>query len=130
MILEKLGLHRPELRAWAMYDWALSALQTVVTTAVFPIYFVRVAAANLEGSAATQQLARANVMAMVIVAVISPVLGAVSDYSATKKRFLTLFTIIGAAACAPRLGLGPGARRRAVTRYVLAHGGGTGCGVL
>jgi UMF1 family MFS transporter len=34
-ILERLGLHRPELRAWAMYDWALSALQTTVMAAVF-----------------------------------------------------------------------------------------------
>ena len=36
----RLGLHRPELRAWALYDWANSALVTIVT-AVFPIYFPR-----------------------------------------------------------------------------------------
>ena len=34
--LEKLGLHRPELRAWAMYDWANSAMVTTIITAVFP----------------------------------------------------------------------------------------------
>ena len=38
--LERVGLHRPELRAWAMYDWANSAFMTTVVTAVFPIYFV------------------------------------------------------------------------------------------
>ncbi len=38
-LLNRLGLHRPELRAWAMYDWANSAFMTVVVTAVFPNYF-------------------------------------------------------------------------------------------
>ena len=41
--LEKLGLHRPELRAWAMYDWANSAMVTTIITAVFPIYYANVA---------------------------------------------------------------------------------------
>ena len=50
--LARLGLSRPELRAWAMYDWATSAMQTVIMTAVFPIYFVSVAGANLKLSIA------------------------------------------------------------------------------
>ena len=37
--LKKLGLDRPELRAWAMYDWANSAMVCVIITAVFPIYY-------------------------------------------------------------------------------------------
>ena len=36
-LLARLGLDRPELRAWAMYDWAASAMQTTVMVAVFPI---------------------------------------------------------------------------------------------
>jgi len=32
-LLGRLGLDRPELRAWAMYDWANSAFLTVVVTA-------------------------------------------------------------------------------------------------
>ena len=129
-MLEKVGLHRPEQRAWAMYDWALSGLQTVIMTAVFPIYFVKVAAVNYEGSAATQQLARANVIAMVIVAVISPILGAVADYSASKKRFLALFTLIGALGCAAMFTISEGEIGRAMTLYVIAMIGGTGCVVF
>lgn len=37
-LLDRLGLHRRELRAWAMYDWANSAFQTTIIAAVFPIY--------------------------------------------------------------------------------------------
>ena len=41
---------RPELRAWAMYDWANSAYQTTIIAAVFPIYFHSVVAADLGDS--------------------------------------------------------------------------------
>ena len=47
-LLERLGLHRPDLRAWAMYDWANSAMVTTIVTAVFPIYFVKVARTGSE----------------------------------------------------------------------------------
>ena len=56
-LLARIGLPRRELRAWAMYDWALSALQTTVLVAVFPIFFVRVAGADVAESRATQALA-------------------------------------------------------------------------
>src|ERR671915_520271 len=99
-ILERLGLHQPELRAWAMYDWALSGLQTVITTAIFPIYFVKVAAVHLPGSGGTQLYARANTVAMLIVAIVSPLLGAITDYKGNKKAFLAFFTIVGAGGAA------------------------------
>ena len=79
-LLSRLGLDRPELRAWAMYDWAASAMQTTVMVAVFPIYFVKVAGAGLAEGGATQRLATVNTIALVIIALASPVLGAVSDY--------------------------------------------------
>ena len=43
---ERLGLHRRDLRAWALYDVANSAFQTTIITAVFPNFFSRVAAAS------------------------------------------------------------------------------------
>ena len=126
-MLEKLGLNRPELRAWAMYDWALSSLQTVIMTAVFPIYFVNVAAADLPGAGGLQLLARANTIAMIIVALSSPVLGAIADYSASKKRFLALYTAIGAIATIAMFGIERGDLGLASTLYVVAMVGGTGC---
>ena len=64
-LLARLGLGRPELRAWAMYDWAVSSLQTTVMVAIFPIYFVKVAGAGGPPAAATQALATANTVAQV-----------------------------------------------------------------
>jgi UMF1 family MFS transporter len=125
--LEKLGLHRPELRAWAMYDWALSGMQTVIMTAVFPIFFVKVAAADLAGSAATQQLARANTIAMLLVAIVSPILGAVADYSASKKRFLGVMTAIGSLACAAMFAIDRGDLGLAMVLYIVALFGASAC---
>jgi MFS transporter, UMF1 family len=45
--LEVLALDRPELRAWILYDWALSGWQTTFLTALFPIYYYEVAGAGL-----------------------------------------------------------------------------------
>jgi MFS transporter, UMF1 family len=126
-ILERLGLHRPELRAWAMYDWALSGLQTVITTAIFPIYFVRVAAAHLPGSGGTQLYARANTIAMLIVAVLSPILGAITDYKGNKKAFLAFFTVIGASGAAAMFFIHRGDVALASSLFIIALIGGSGC---
>jgi MFS transporter, UMF1 family len=99
-MLERLGLHRRELRAWAMYDWAASAVQTTIQVAVFPIYFIRVAGASVAESQASQYLAYANSISIAIVAVLSPILGAIADYSAAKKRMLGTFLGVGVAAAA------------------------------
>jgi UMF1 family MFS transporter len=99
-LLARIGLDRSELRAWAMYDWAASAMQTTIMVAVFPIYFVKVAGAGLPEGGATQRLATANSVALLMIALVSPVLGAVSDYGGNKKRFIAGFTLVGAAAVA------------------------------
>jgi UMF1 family MFS transporter len=125
--LERLGLHRPELRAWAMYDWALSGLQTVITTAIFPIYFVRVAAAHLPGSGGTQLYARANTIALLIVAVVSPLLGALTDYKGNKKGFLAFCTLIGAGGAAGMFFIDRGEVWLASTLFIIALIGGSGC---
>jgi MFS transporter, UMF1 family len=82
-----------------MYDWAASAVQTTIMVAVFPIYFVKVAGAGIAESGATQRLATINSIALVIIALVSPLLGAISDYRAAKKRFTAMFMILGIAAC-------------------------------
>ncbi len=99
-LLNRLGLHRPELRAWAMYDWANSAFVAVIMTAVFPIYYSQVAGAALEPAAATFRFGVATTLGLVVIAIMSPVLGAIADYAAAKKRMLGTFLGIGVSAVA------------------------------
>jgi len=129
-LLARLGLDRPELRAWAMFDWATSSVQTTVMVAVFPIYFVKVAGAGLPESGATQRLATVNSVALVIIALLSPVLGAVSDYSAAKKRFTAAFVALGAIATAALWTVHTGELGRASWLFVLVLVGAAGCFVF
>jgi UMF1 family MFS transporter len=109
-----------------MYDWALSAVQVGIVTAIFPIYYVKVAGASLPGSAATQALANANVLALAVVAVLSPMLGAAADYAAAKKRLLAGFMILGLAAIAGMFFIHTGDLGLASVLFVLAMIGATG----
>ena len=99
-LLDRMGLGRRELRAWAMYDWANSAVQTTIIAAIFPIYFQKVAAAGMPAAEATSRFAWATTIAIVIVAVVAPLLGAVADHTPIKKRLLAVFLAIGAASTA------------------------------
>ena len=78
-----------------MYDWANSAFQSTVITAVFPPFFSAVAAAGLPPTVATARFAWATTIAVTITAVLGPILGAIADYRAIKKRMLAVFIAIG-----------------------------------
>jgi UMF1 family MFS transporter len=124
--LEALGLSRPELRAWAMYDWANSAMVCTIITAVFPIYYSDVACAGLEGEVASQRLAIATTFGMTLIALISPILGAFADYSAQKKRLLGVFLFIGLAAVASMYFIHKGDWLLASVLFVVANLGANG----
>jgi MFS transporter, UMF1 family len=99
-ILERLGLHRRELRAWAMYDWANSAFVLIIITAVFPLYYRNVCAAGLDTETAMARYGWASSISLLIVAALSPVLGALADLRAMRKRLLMLSLALGIAATA------------------------------
>ncbi len=87
------------IHAWCMYDWANSAFYTTVMAAVLPIFFRQIAAANLsqpQHQFATSVWGYTSAIAMIGVAVLSLIFGPVSDNSASKKRYLAIFTAFGA----------------------------------
>ncbi len=125
-LLDTLGLHRPELRAWAMYDWGISAAQTTIMTAVFPIFFVSYAGAGMDGTKATETWGIANTVGAILIAILAPLLGAVADYKAAKKRFLTLFMILGVGATLAMFFIGRGQIVFASVLFILTLAGATG----
>jgi UMF1 family MFS transporter len=78
-----------------MYDWANSAFQATVIAAIFPIYFHSVAAADVQPARATSRFAWATTIAILIVAIVAPLLGAIADYAAMKKKLLGVFLALG-----------------------------------
>jgi UMF1 family MFS transporter len=116
-VLARLGLPTRELRAWAMYDWANSAIYTVIVTAVFPTYFARVAAAGLPEPEATARYSLATTAALLVAVLLSPALGAVADARPLKKTLLGICVGLGTLATAS-LGLaGEGAWAAALLAF-------------
>ena len=88
--------YKRRIRAWALYDWANSAFATTILAAVLPAYYSSVAGSTLPSAAtATQYWSITLSISVFIVAIISPILGTVSDIMRGKKKFLSLFVGIG-----------------------------------
>jgi UMF1 family MFS transporter len=121
-----LGLRTAEQRAWATYDWANSAFQCTIITAVFPVYFASVAADGLPPAVATERFATATTLALAFVAVISPLLGAYADFAGAKKRLLALFLGIGVISTAAMVQIGRGDWLLAAALFVVANIGVSG----
>lgn len=82
--------------AWTMYDWANSAFATTILAAVLPIYYSQVAGATLPSAAvATAYWSTGLSVSLLIVAMLSPILGTISDVMRGKKRFLAVFFGMG-----------------------------------
>ncbi|NOX62255.1 MAG: MFS transporter [Chloroflexi bacterium] len=80
---------RRERVAWYLYDFGNSAYAAVVLLAVYSRYFQNGVVGGAEG---TKLWGTAVFIAMLVVAVSAPFLGAIADYSGAKKRFLIFFT--------------------------------------
>lgn len=70
-----------KINAWVMYDWGNSAFATTIMAAVMPIYFISVAGGT-DGSWSFTQTAAA-----IVVALLSPLLGAIADHTGRKLAF-------------------------------------------
>ncbi len=125
-LLTRIGLRSREQRAWAMYDWANSAMVTVIVAAVFPIFFSSHAAAGLPPETATYRYSVATTIALSIIALLAPFLGAIADQFAIKKRFLLLFLAIGIISVAMMFTIGEGAWLLAAILFVAANIGANG----
>jgi UMF1 family MFS transporter len=120
-LLDRLGLHRPELRAWALYDVANSAWMTTVLQ-VFPLFFVPVAvAAGLTEPEARARFAFASSLSVVLVGLTGPLLGAVADYRGSKKAFLAAFLAAGVIGTAAMYLIGEGRWVFALATFVVGN---------
>ncbi len=113
------GLDRRAVWAWAFYDFANSAFTTLVVTFIYAVYFTEVIAADsLTGSALWS---RAVAVTAVVVALGSPLLGAVADRGGLRKAFLLASTIVCVIGAAMLYTVGPGHVTRALTWFVIAN---------
>ncbi|WP_270180516.1 MFS transporter [Alkalihalobacillus sp. CinArs1] len=88
-------MNNKEVRSWMMYDWANSAFATTMMAAVLPVFYYDVAAKNIDKSLASSYWGYSQSIAVLIVAILAPLLGAIADYSNSKKKFLRFFAYMG-----------------------------------
>lgn len=106
---------------WTLFDFANTSFSIVVVTFLYAVYFKKVVAegqpiGDLYWSLGTS-------IAMIITAIISPILGAIADYSAGKKRFLLFFTLLCVAATSSLFFVGSGNVFMGVVIFILANVG-------
>ncbi len=81
--------------SWAFYDWANSAFSTTIVAGFFPIFFEKYWSNPDDVIQSTFQLGLANSIASIIVAILSPFLGAIADRGSARKKFLIMFAFLG-----------------------------------
>ncbi|WP_020616027.1 MFS transporter [Paenibacillus daejeonensis] len=91
-------MKRKAIRGWLMYDFANSAFATTILAAVMPVFYETVAGIDLPGNKAEVYWANTQTIAMLCVAILSPILGAIADHIGAKVRFLGVFMLMGALA--------------------------------
>ena len=109
--------------SWALYDWADSAFATTVMAGFFPVFFKDYWAGSGAPEESTFYLGLANSVASIIVAVLSPFLGAVADRGSSRKKFLMLFTFLGVIMTGALWLVGQGRWQMAVLFYVCSSVG-------
>ena len=101
--MENIEKGNPKLiNAWAFYDWANSVYSLVIATAVFPIYYESVTSDNkgivyflgTEFHNSTL-LSYSLSFSFLIVALLSPILSGIADYTGNKKKFMQFFCYLG-----------------------------------
>lgn len=109
------------INSWAMYDWANSAYNLVITSTMFPAYYEEVTRTGDSDQVVflgrtfvnTALYNYALAFAFLVVAIMSPILSSIADYKGNKKAFLRFFCTLGSVACSclffftgPNLNLG------------------------
>jgi MFS transporter, UMF1 family len=99
--------NRKTINAWAMYDWANSSYALVIVSAIFPAYYNSITNVNgntkleffgipIENTAA---YSISLGIAFGIVALISPLLSSISDYSGNQRSYMKFFCYMGSIGC-------------------------------
>jgi len=91
------------INAWALFDWANSAYALVISTAIFPIFFIE----NTDDIIQIGSISFTNSslwtfavsISYIIIALITPILSGMADYSGKRMHFLKIFTVLGSISC-------------------------------
>ena len=100
--------NRKLINAWSSFDWANSVYNLIVTTAIFPIYYLSTTQEVYGGEMVQffNMTIKNSVLysfaisfSFFIIVFLSPVLSGIADFGGLKKQFMQFFTYLGSLAC-------------------------------
>jgi UMF1 family MFS transporter len=100
------------INGWAMYDWANSAYNLVITSTIFPAYYDAITTQKAADGTISHKVSFLGIsfesatlynyslaFAYLVIALLSPILSSIADYRGNKKSFMQFFCYLGSAAC-------------------------------
>ena len=96
------------INAWASFDWSNSVYNLIVTTAIFPIYYLSTTQSAFGGETVqffgipvvnSVLYSYAISFSFLVIVFLAPILSGIADFSGRKKRFMQFFTYLGSLAC-------------------------------
>lgn len=121
---------RRPIVAWALYDWANSAFSLTVVTAFVPVMLAEFWSDGAESTMTTFRLGLANGTASAIVALCSPLIGALADRFGRRKGMLFIFAMLGIVSTSALFLVAKGQWPLAIACYVFATIGFAGSNSL
>jgi UMF1 family MFS transporter len=119
-------VNKKQVGAWALFDLANSVYPAVITSVVFQVYYINTVVGNTD-SIGDWWWGRAVSLSALIVAISSPLLGAIADRAGMRKRFMAFFVAMCVTGVALFTTVGPGAVAWGFTVFVFANVGYEAC---
>jgi UMF1 family MFS transporter len=119
---------KKEIFGWCMYDVADSSFTTVIVTTLYALYYGTIVVGDTQRADFLWGLGAS--ISEVIVAVVAPILGAIADYSGSRKKFLAVCAVTIVFFTASLYFVGPGMATLGLALYVVANVGFSGGGVF
>lgn len=121
MSVTEASIDRRAIRAWCLYDFACSPFSTIVVSFIYPPFFQKTFFENEEAGIAVWS--HGVTITAIVVALLSPLLGAIADRGGMRKQLLALFTVISILAIGGLYFVEPGMVTWAIALFVLANVG-------
>jgi UMF1 family MFS transporter len=123
--------YRKIINSWSMYDWANSAFATTIMAAMFPPFYRSLAtSAGLSEGNATAAWAYTTSGGLLAVAILAPILGAISDHTGGKKWYIGAFLTLGVVATGLFVILGDETYMLASVLFILGNVGFAGANIF
>jgi UMF1 family MFS transporter len=111
---------RKEIFSWVLYDWANGAFSLTVMAGFFPVFFKDFWSAGVDPTVSTARLGLGNAIAGLMVALLSPLLGALADAGRAKKKLMGFFVLFGVASSGMLFFVGQGNWIFAIMVFIFA----------